>query len=199
MNDDMTPEQDPTPEEDAAFIAKLLTPADELEMEQKRHLSILALLNKAPDPSTLLPRLSVVDDFLDDDEVGKRTAIKWEELSPHEKADTLAELGDWLEWFLPTWRFGPLEFAFGCWWQHQYLVEEYTAIWLAWLTNYDPIGAAPTDPLHFNERVAGLRRRLDDVYRGQCKDGHHADIPLPKVARPSSAPPADPASGKIPS
>lgn len=102
-----------------------------------------------------------------------------------ERTRTFAELDAWLAWFLRTYAVEAVDFPYGCWTQHPYVVEECLAVWTAWRAMHKP-DAHPADPLSFNERVPAWRQRLRETYRGRCKNGHLSEIDRPALQQPGS-------------
>lgn len=85
----------------------------------------------------------LVQDLVDEPESAGKGAgsrpVVWSRLTPHEKATTWRALAEWVGWLrgrYPLARQVPL-----CWWRHPELVEELTALWLAWRDAYVEKGA----------------------------------------------------------
>jgi hypothetical protein len=74
----------------------------------------------------------------------------WDRLGPHDAVRLWQELADWVGWLrsrYPLARQVPL-----CWWRHSELVEEMTALWLAWREAYLEKGAPLTAAADWHAR-----------------------------------------------
>ena len=86
-----------------------------------------------------------LEDLLDGDQGapgGHRGPVVWDALTPHDQARTWRALAAWVGWLrrrYPLAHRVPL-----CWWRHPELVEELTALWLAWRDAYVEKGAPLT-------------------------------------------------------
>ena len=96
--------------------------------------------------------------------------VRWRDLGPEDAAPEWAALRDWVQWV--TTRFDiPITLIPNCWWQHPALVEELSALHVAWRTAYDPQDSG-LGPLMWLERWHAARTRLRAAYSGSCSNGH---------------------------
>ena len=76
----------------------------------------------------------------------------------------------WVEWV--TARFNvPNSLVPDCWWKHPALVEELSALHLAWRVAYDSQDAG-RGPVMWLERWQAARPRLREAHVGSCAAGH---------------------------
>jgi len=115
------------------------------------------------------------DDFLRrhiDQPVGAPPPYLWVVHSPEEQAEHLDELADWIAWIVGRYGLDHRSIPV-CWTQHDELLEELSALHLAWQAAYATL--APGDaPLLWHEHFALARQRLSDwVARTGCRPGEH--------------------------
>ena len=96
----------------------------------------------------------------------------WATLTPDETAAELAALAHWVGWlrgrYLLDHRTVP-----DCWDHHDDLVEELSALRIAWLHAYNG-GARADAPLTWHTQLHTARTRLaDTVAMTGCRPGHH--------------------------
>ena len=96
----------------------------------------------------------------------------WQELSPRDRARTWQALAEWVGWLrgrYPLARQVPL-----CWWRHPELVEELTALWLAWREAYVEKGAPLTSAADWHGRWLPelLRRMRAGGWNVACESEH---------------------------
>lgn len=97
----------------------------------------------------------------------------WKSLGPEGQKALLAELGDWVGWLRRRY---PLARKIPpCWPQHPELVEELTALWLAWQAAYTGPDPPLTGAADFHDRwLPGLLHRLEHgPHATDCTAGHH--------------------------
>lgn len=83
----------------------------------------------------------------------------WADLEPDTAADVLERLATWVGWF--RGRYPVAEQVPLCWWRHPELVEELTALWLAWTGLYLDPAAPLTGPIEFHDRwLPGVLARI---------------------------------------
>jgi hypothetical protein len=86
-----------------------------------------------------------LDELLDREADGPSSSngpVVWHQLNPYETERTWRALAEWVGWLrgrYPLAHQVPL-----CWWRHPELVEELTALWLAWREAYVEKGASLT-------------------------------------------------------
>lgn len=102
-------------------------------------------------------------------------SVRWAELDRPAAAEVWTWLIGWVRWFVD--RYDLHEELGSCWPQHPPLVEELTALCLAWHGAYAP--AASTDaPLRWHESLARSRPRLAEWdQHTKCRHGRHTDRP----------------------
>ena len=101
-----------------------------------------------------------------------------------------SELTGWVAW-IRTATPSPASIP-GCWAEHPELVEELTALWLAWQAAYqDPTPRSPPQPTGTTAGSPGVLYRLEHgPFALDCNAGHH---PRPEgiYAPPSEKAPSD--------
>ncbi len=107
----------------------------------------------------------------------------WHDLTPHEAQRTWRALAEWVGWLrgrYPLAHQVPL-----CWWRHPELVEELTALWLAWRDAYVEKGAPLSAPADWHGRWLPefLRRIGAGGWNLACEGEHKAARHRP-VRRP---------------
>lgn len=100
------------------------------------------------------------------------TPFVWSAQTPDDTLEFLDDLDRWLEWL--TWRYRlDHRTAPTCWAQHPELIEELSALHLAWVTAFHS-GANGDAPLLWHERFANARARIADwVSRTGCRPDAH--------------------------
>lgn len=97
-------------------------------------------------------------------------AVRWRDLPPEQARVEWQILRDWVEWV--TTRFDvPVSLIPDCWWKHPALVEELSALHVAWRTAYDKQDTG-LGPVMWLERWHNAKARLRAAYTGSCIDGH---------------------------
>lgn len=93
--------------------------------------------------------------------------------SPEEQLSALLALDEWVGWLVDRYNLDRRTIP-PCWASHGELIEELSALRLAWLTAYAQMG--PGDgPLGWHERFAHGRARLADwAARTGCAGAHRA-------------------------
>lgn len=97
-------------------------------------------------------------------------AIRWRDLPLELAWVEWRTLREWVEWV--TARFDvPITLVPNCWWKHPALVEELSALHVAWRTAYDKQDTG-LGPIMWLERWHAAKPRLRDAYPGSCTSGH---------------------------
>jgi hypothetical protein len=97
-------------------------------------------------------------------------AIRWRDLPADLAPAEWQTLRDWVEWV--TVRFDvPVSTIPNCWWKHPALVEELSALHVAWRTAYDKQDTG-LGPVMWMERWHNAKSRLRAAYPGSCNNGH---------------------------
>lgn len=123
--------------------------------------------------ANLLARIEALEDL--DAMSGPATAPTswcWRTIGPHAEEALWHELTDWVAWIrhrYPLARRIP-----DCWHQHPEIVEELTALWLAWQAAYATTDAPLTASIEWHDRwLPGLLHRLEHgPFALDCKDAH---------------------------
>ena len=84
----------------------------------------------------------------------------WRTLGPEATEELTAQLHDWVSWLRSRY---PLAKKIApCWNQHPEIVEELTALWLAWQAAYEQDNASLTGAADWHDRwLPGLLHRLE--------------------------------------
>lgn len=83
------------------------------------------------------------------------------------------QLAAWVAWLRN--RYPLAKQVPGCWWRHPELIEELTALHLAWRAAYADPQAPPTGPADWHDRwLPGTVHRLTHTWHA-CPDGEHRD------------------------
>ncbi len=97
-------------------------------------------------------------------------AIRWRDLAPELAPIEWQTLREWVQWV--TTRFDvPITLVPTCWWKHPALVEELSALHVAWRTAYDKQDTG-LGPVVWLERWHAAKARLREAYPGSCTSGH---------------------------
>ena len=150
----------------AQLIAQLRNDLDQLASEATD--TIAGLLARLEDLETRNPNPAA-----------SPAAWCWRDLGPHAHAELTHQLGTWTAWLrhrYPLARKIP-----DCWAQHPELVEELTALWLAWQHAYQQPDPPLTAPADWHDRwLPGLLHRIEHGHFALgCTDTHTA---RPKAA-----------------
>jgi hypothetical protein len=164
------PRQDPDP-----LAAQLLRHA-QLLSQLRRDLDELA--NVTTDTTAdLLVRLGQLDGAFGP--TRSPSAWSWRDLGPGASEQLAKELTSWVDWVRSRY---PLARKIpGCWSQHPEIVEEFTALWLAWQYAYEERDAPLTAAADWHDRwLPGVLHRLEHgPFALDCVNEHRA--------RPSAA------------
>ena len=110
----------------------------------------------------------------------------WRYLGPQGTETLWAELSDWVGWIrnrYPLARRIP-----DCWTRHPEVIEELTALWLAWHAAYTERDAPLTGAIDWHDRwLPGVLHRLEHgAFALNCSQDHH-DRPSSAYADPVEA------------
>jgi hypothetical protein len=100
------------------------------------------------------------------------TPIRWADLDAETAHRTWAALYDWVTWLLD--RYAIREIPRPCWYKHGLIVEELTALWLAWQGAYAQDSTSATALIwheHLDHSRDRIRLRL--VSQGNCATAGH--------------------------
>jgi hypothetical protein len=119
--------------------------------------------------------------------VGPPIPFAWAAQTPRDEELLLADLRRWVVWLVERY---PLDHRTvpDCWPQHAELIEELSALHLAWEGAFATT-APPDAPLQWHERFATARQRLAEwVSRTGCRPGSHREPSAGRRAGGSSCP-----------
>lgn len=104
--------------------------------------------------------------------IGPPTPIVWSAFSESEREQSLDDLELWVTWLVERYRLDH-RIVPSCWTRHPELIEELSALHLAWQGAYSTSAAADA-PLNWHERFAVARLRIGDwVSRAGCRPDAH--------------------------
>ena len=104
--------------------------------------------------------------------VGPPAPWLWDAHDPAEQQAALEELDVWVAWLVDRYRLDHRTVP-GCWVQHTELIEEISALHLAWQAAYSAL-AHGDGPMVWHEHFALARARLADwVARTGCRPAEH--------------------------
>jgi len=99
----------------------------------------------------------------------------WRELADEDASERWEALREWVEWMTVRYNV-PVSVIPACWWKHDRLVEELSALHTAHLAAFDPSDAG-YGPIGWHERLAIAWPRLSHAYGGGCSTGHRPTKP----------------------
>ena len=103
---------------------------------------------------------------------GPPMPIMWAAHTPEEQRHLLDELGVWVTWLSDHYRLDR-RYVPECWTKHWELIEELSALQLAWEAAYATTSHAEA-PLGWHERLGLARGRLAEwTARTGCRAGEH--------------------------
>lgn len=143
----------------------------------------------------LVTRMESNEDSAPGSDIGRSgvTAWCWRDLGP-EAAETLwHELTGWVGWV--RHRYPLAKRVPACWTEHPEVVEELTALWLAWSAAYSERDAPLTGPIDWHDRwLAGVLHRLEHgMFALDCGQGHHERPPSAYADTMDATVPSSPA------
>jgi hypothetical protein len=98
------------------------------------------------------------------------SAVDWRTLKDAGARPAWDALREWVEWF--TVRYNISESMVPtCWYKHDVLVDELSALYVAHLVAFDPSDSG-FGPIGWHERLSEAMPRLRHAYFGQCSRGH---------------------------
>jgi hypothetical protein len=107
--------------------------------------------------------------------IGPPTPIVWSAFTAAEQELLLEDLDVWVTWLAERYRLDHRVVP-GCWTQHPELIEELSALQLAWQGAFS-MSAVPDAPLNWHERFAVARLRISDwVSRSGCRPDAHRSL-----------------------
>ncbi|GAA4345476.1 hypothetical protein [Microbacterium rhizosphaerae] len=101
--------------------------------------------------------------------------VNWRELKDDDARATWDALRDWVEWVTTRYEI-PEIIVPVCWWRHGALVEELSALHIAWEAAFDSTDSG-LGPVLWHEKFAAARARLKSAYPGSCVNGHRERPP----------------------
>lgn len=155
------------------------TSSDPISRELMRHAQLISQLRTDLDElahgttdiaADLLARLDDLDLH------GTKSLIPqswcWRDLGPKAAEELWSQLTDWVDWLRSRY---PLAKKIPpCWPEHPEIVEELTALWLAWEGAYSDSSAARTAAIEWHDHwLPGLLHRLEHgAFALSCSAGH---------------------------
>lgn len=109
------------------------------------------------------------------------------ELADPAAAQLLTELRQWVDWYNDRYGVNAESRIAGCWYRHAPVVEELTAVWVAWRVAYYGHKTPSDAPVYWHERIlwpAIARIRKNSWGLGACN-------PVHKDPRPKNEPSTD--------
>lgn len=104
--------------------------------------------------------------------IGPPLPIMWSAHTPEEQCRLLAELDVWVTWLIEQYKLDH-RYVPECWTRHWELIEELSALRLAWEAAYATTSHADA-PLAWHERLGHSRARLAEwVARAGCRGAEH--------------------------
>lgn len=102
------------------------------------------------------------------------TAWSWRSIGPRAAEELWSQLREWVAWL--RYRYPLAKKIPECWPDHPELVEELTALWLAWQAAYEQRDAVLTAPADWHDRwLPGLLHRLEHgTFAVSCSSEHQA-------------------------
>lgn len=108
------------------------------------------------------------DDF---DDYGYQP-VNWRDLTPAESGAAMVELTDWLTWARTRYAIAG-NLLPPCWADHSWMIEEYSALHIAWQVCFDPQDSG-LGPLQWHERLHHAKDRIK--HNSKCSEAaHNAD------------------------
>jgi len=108
---------------------------------------------------------------------GVPTAWCWRSLGPRGQEELWQQLNSWVEWIRCRY---PLSRRIPpCWHEHPEIVEELTALWLAWTHAYEDRDAPLTSAADWHDRwLPGVLHRIEHgAFALDCANDHHPRPP----------------------
>ncbi|WP_051274927.1 hypothetical protein [Cellulomonas sp. URHD0024] len=106
--------------------------------------------------------------------IGPPTPIVWSAFSDQEQENLLEDLELWVDWLVERYRLDHRVVP-PCWMRHGELVEELSALHLAWQSAFASSATADS-PLNWHEHFAVSRQRVADwVSRTGCRPDAHRE------------------------
>ena len=101
-----------------------------------------------------------IDDIDSTDGAGAPRAWNWREIGPRAEEELWSQLSDWVAWI--RCRYPLAKRIPPCWAKHPEVVEELTALWLAWQQAYEEPRASLSAPAEWHDRwLPGVLYRLE--------------------------------------
>ena len=118
---------------------------------------------------------------------GGVTAWCWRDLGPESTESLWRELTEWVAWI--RHRYPLAKRIPECWSDHPEVVEELTALWLAWNAAYTERDASFTAAVDWHDRwLPGVLHRVEHgAFALNCDQGHH-ERPLSAYAQSYTRP-----------
>ncbi len=161
-----------------------------------KHAEVLARLRQRVDElaretdetvANLLLRLEALEQIADDPGRRSPSSWSWRYVGPNAAATLHAELADWVDWIrsrYPLARRVP-----ACWADHPEILEELTALWIAWQAAYTEPEPMLTAAADWHDRwLPGVLHRLQHgPFALDCTDDHHPRPPSAYAGRETTS------------
>lgn len=96
--------------------------------------------------------------------------IDWRHLRDDQAREAWEGLRGWVEWFIVRYQVSRSVVP-ACWYRHDALVEELSALYVAHAVSFDPKDTG-LGPINWHERLTLAMSRLSKAYSGGCSNGH---------------------------
>lgn len=101
------------------------------------------------------------------------TAIAWCSLDREQAREEWAALAGWVDWLVS--RYGLSERVPGCWFRHDAILEELSALRVAWLGAYEAPNARASDGVTWHDMLDRVLDRVREWDQCGCAHGTHRD------------------------
>lgn len=160
-------------------------PPDSTALQLLRHAEAISALRRrleqaleeqAQTAADLHDRVTRIEDHRADGLTRSGTSWCWRDLGPQAAEALTRELNAWVTWLRERYSLNRRIPA--CWDQHPALIEELTALWLAWQAAYTQPDAHLASPAEWHDRwLPGMLNRVDHGATATSCRGRHETPP----------------------